>query len=68
MTLAEFIAFAQARHGEQWIKPMAEETGYAYHGPYNIVVSGMPVSKRLAIIVSKLPKKPPKPKKRKSAS
>lgn len=36
MTPANFIAFAQARHGEQWIQPMADETGYSYDQIYGI--------------------------------
>jgi hypothetical protein len=30
MTPAAFIAFAKARHGEHFIQPMADETGYSY--------------------------------------
>ena len=40
MTPAEFIAFAQARHGEKWIQPMAEETDYSYDQIYGIVHRG----------------------------
>lgn len=65
MTPAEFIAFAQARHGKYWIQPMADETGYSYDQIYGIAKRGRPVSERLAIIVNGLPAKP---KKRKAAS
>jgi hypothetical protein len=68
MTPAEFTTFAQARHGEHFIQPMADETGYSYAQIYGIAHRGRPVSKGLAAIVSQLPKKPPKRKKRKSAS
>lgn len=57
MTTAEFIAFAQARYGEQWIQPLAEETGYSYAQLYGIAKRGRPVGKRLALIVAKLPKR-----------
>jgi hypothetical protein len=65
MTPAEFIAFAQARHGKKWIQPMADETGYSYAQLYSIAHRGRRVTERLAKTVSLLPKKP---KKRKSAS
>ncbi len=57
MTPTDFITFAQARHGDKWIQPMADETGYSYDQLYGIAHRGRPVGKRLAIIVSKLPKK-----------
>jgi hypothetical protein len=57
MTPTEFIAFAQARHGDLWIRPIAEETGCSYAQIWGIVHRGRPVSKRLAIIVKALPKK-----------
>jgi hypothetical protein len=63
MTPAEFIAFAQARHGPHWYQPMADETGYGYDQIYGIANRGRRVTKRLARTVSLLPKKP---KKRKS--
>jgi hypothetical protein len=58
MTPAAFIAFAQGRHGEKWIKPMADETGYSYDQIYGIAHRGRPVGKRLEMIVGKLPVKP----------
>ena len=54
MTRAEFITFAQARHGEHFIQPMADETGYSYAQIYGIAKRGRPVGKRLEIIVSRL--------------
>ncbi len=65
MTPSEFNAFAQTRHGEHWIQPMADETDYSYAQLYGIVHRGRPVGKRLARIVSELPAKP---KKRNSVS
>jgi hypothetical protein len=62
MTPAEFIAFAQARHGEHFIQPIADETEYSYAQIYAIAKRGRPVGKRLARIVSELPKKPRKRK------
>lgn len=60
MIPADFIAFAQARHGDQWIQPMADETDYSYAQIYGIAHRGRPVGKRLARIVSELPNKPRK--------
>lgn len=57
MTPAEFIAYAQGRHGEKWIQPMADETGYSYAQLYGIAHRGRPVGKRLEIIVKTLPKR-----------
>lgn len=57
MTLAEFIAFAQGRHGEKWFQPMADETGYSYDQMYGIANRGRPVGKRLEKIIEKLPKR-----------
>jgi hypothetical protein len=65
MNPAEFIAFAQTRHGEKWFPPMAEETDYSYAHLYAIAKRGRRVGKHLARIVSELPAKP---KKRKSGS
>ena len=48
MTPSEFNAFAQTRHGEHWIQPMADETDYSYAQLYGIVHRGRPVGKRLA--------------------
>ena len=40
MTPFEFVAFAQGRHGEKWIQPMADETGYSYDQIYGIAHRG----------------------------
>jgi hypothetical protein len=58
MTPANFIAFAQTRHGERWIQPMAEETDYSFAQIYGIAKRGRRVTKRLARIVSELPAEP----------
>ena len=57
MTRTDFIAFAYGRHGEKWIQPMADETGYSYAQIYGIAHRGRPVGKRLVKIVGALPKK-----------
>jgi group I intron endonuclease len=54
-----FIAFSKSRHGEKWIQPIADETGYSYDQVYGIAYRGRPVGKRLEIIVKKLPKRKP---------
>jgi hypothetical protein len=62
MTPADFIAFAQARHGEHFIQPIADETGYSYAQIYGIVHRGRRVTERLEKTIGLLPKKPRKQK------
>jgi hypothetical protein len=63
MTPTDFIAFAQARHGEKWIQPMADETGYSYAQLYGIAHRGRPMGRRLVVIVKGLPSRKPQPPK-----
>ena len=61
MTPADLMAFAQARHGARWMRPLAAETGYSVSHLWRIAREGRPVSGRLARAVGLLrPKSKPR--------
>ncbi len=58
MTPAEFAAFGKARHGDRWIKPLAQELGFHFTTIWRIARGKREVSREIEQAARLLPKKP----------